>query len=171
MNEEERKAAAEFLNAYLKPWHDAVENPVKAQDTVLSTLLKGYAQTDYGRQHSALQIDTIGDYRRAFPVITYEDCKPIIQNVMAGDTRSLLNEEPIGWAITRGTTSDEPKFIPMTPTDLSMRVSAGRAVMNYAAVNEIYDIFEGVNLNLNFPSVVIRYPPRMRSMRWEEVNP
>ena len=37
---------------------------------------------------------------------------------MAGETNLLLNEEPVGWAITRGTTSDENKFIPMTPTDL-----------------------------------------------------
>ena len=37
----------------------------------------------------------------------------------------------MGWAITRGTTKGESKFIPMTPTDLEMRVSAGRAVMNY----------------------------------------
>ena len=50
---------------------------------------------------------------------------------MAGNITLLLNEEPVGWAITRGVTGDEPKFIPMTPTDLKMRVSAGRAMMNY----------------------------------------
>jgi hypothetical protein len=42
----------------------------------------------------------------------------------------------------------------MTPTDLRMRISAGRAMMNYVAQNDRYDLFEGVNLNLNFPSVV-----------------
>jgi hypothetical protein len=35
-----------------------------------------------------------------------------------------------------------------------MRVSAGRAVMNYVATTGHFDIFMGVNLNLNFPSVV-----------------
>ena len=50
---------------------------------------------------------------------------------MAGEVNLLLNEEPVGWAITRGTTGDEHKFIPMTPTDLRMRISAGRAMMNY----------------------------------------
>jgi hypothetical protein len=73
---------------------------------------------------------------------------------MAGDVKLLLNEEPVGWAITRGTTSDEPKFIPMTPTDLKMRVSASRAMMNYVAISKQYNLFAGVNLNLNFPSVV-----------------
>jgi hypothetical protein len=73
---------------------------------------------------------------------------------MAGEVSLLLNEEPVGWAITRGTTGDESKFIPMTPTDLRMRISAGRAMMNYVAQNERYDLFDGVNLNLNFPSIV-----------------
>ena len=73
---------------------------------------------------------------------------------MAGDVGLLLDEEPVGWAITRGTTGDESKFIPMTRTDLMMRISAGRAGMNYVATGGHFDLFEGVNLNLNFPSVV-----------------
>jgi hypothetical protein len=35
-----------------------------------------------------------------------------------------------------------------------MRISAGRAMMNYVASSGRYDLFQGVNLNLNFPSVV-----------------
>jgi hypothetical protein len=73
---------------------------------------------------------------------------------MAGEVSLLLTEEPVGWAITRGTTKGESKFIPMTPTDLRMRISAGRAMMNYVAASGRYDLFQGVNLNLNFPSVV-----------------
>jgi hypothetical protein len=42
----------------------------------------------------------------------------------------------------------------MTRTDLMMRISAGRAVMNYVATGAHYDVLEGVNLNLNFPSLV-----------------
>ena len=85
---------------------------------------------------------------------TYEEYKPLIQRVMAGEVSLLLTEEPVGWAITRGTTKGESKFIPMTPTDLRMRISAGRAMMNYVASSGRYDLFQGVNLNLNFPSVV-----------------
>ena len=143
-----------MLNALLQPWHGAVDDPAKAQQEVLGRLLESYAQTDYGAQHSAAQIETIEDYRRAFPVATYEDYRPLIQRVIAGEIGLLLNEEPVGWAITRGTTKGESKFIPMTPTDLRMRISAGRAMMNYAVRSGRYDLFEGVNLNLNFPSVV-----------------
>jgi len=148
------QAMAGMLTGLLQPWHDAVEDPAKAQEQVLHRLLKSYAQTDYGAQHGAEQIENVADYRRAFPVATYEDYKPLIDRVMAGEVSLLLNEEPVGWAITRGTTGDESKFIPMTPTDLMMRISAGRAMMNYVVTSGRYDLFEGVNLNLNFPSVV-----------------
>jgi len=143
-----------MLNALLQPWHDAVNDPMKAQQEVLHRLLQSYTQTDYGDRHGAAHIESVEDYRRAFPVATYEHYKPLIERVMAGEVSLLLNEEPVGWAITRGTTAGESKFIPMTPTDLAMRISAGRAMMNYVLDSGRYDLFEGINLNLNFPSVV-----------------
>ncbi|MGD8997552.1 MAG: GH3 auxin-responsive promoter family protein [Anaerolineae bacterium] len=143
-----------MVTGLLQPWHDAVAHPVAAQDDVLHRLLQSYAQTDDGRHRGAGQIDTIADYRRAFQIRTYQDYKPLIDRVMAGEVSLLLDEEPVGWAITRGTTGDESKFIPMTRTDLMMRISAGRAMMNYVASSGRYDLFEGVNLNLNFPSTV-----------------
>jgi hypothetical protein len=155
MTSNDPHAVTAMLDGLLQPWHGAVDDPVKAQEEVLHRLIKGYAQTDYGAQHGASQIETVEDYRRAFPIGTYDEhYKPLVQRVMAGETSLLLNEEPVGWAITRGTTKGESKFIPMTPTDLMMRISAGRAVMNYVVNSGRYDLFEGVNLNLNFPSVV-----------------
>ncbi|NLD73474.1 MAG: GH3 auxin-responsive promoter family protein [Chloroflexi bacterium] len=138
----------------LRPWHEAVADPQAAQEAVLQRLLADYARTRYGQEHGAGGIDAIEAYRRAFPVMGYADYQPLIRRVMAGETDLLLCEEPVGWAITRGTTGDEPKFIPMTPTDLRMRVSAGRAMLHHVAATGRYDLFQGVNLNLNFPSVV-----------------
>jgi hypothetical protein len=154
MSSSDPRAMSEMLTALLQPWHSAVEDPVGAQQDVLQFLLSVYANTGYGRQHSAGKVETVRDYREAFPVATYDDYEPLIRRVMAGETDLLLSEEPVGWAITRGTTRDESKFIPMTPTDLRMRVSAGRAMMNYVLTSGRYDLFAGVNLNLNFPSVV-----------------
>ena len=111
-----------------------------------------YRQTEYGRRYHAEAVHDVISYRSNFPVTGYEILRPAINKVMAGETGLLLNEPAIGWAITRGTTKGENKFIPMTPTDLKMRVSAGRAVLNYAMQKEKWEIFSGVNLNLNFPS-------------------
>ena len=142
------------IEAMLQPWHAAVADPGKAQAQVLHGLLEGYAQTGYGRQHGTEGIEDVETYRRRFPIATYEEYKPLIDRVMRGEVDLLLCEEPIGWAITRGTTKGESKFIPMTPTDLRLRISAGRAMLNYVASTGRFDLFAGVNLNLNFPSVV-----------------
>jgi hypothetical protein len=115
----------------------------------------GLGKTDYGSAWRA-NISTLADYRRAFPVANYEEYRPVIQKVMAGEEKLLLWEDPVGWAITRGTTKGESKFIPMTATDLKMRVNAGRAMMKYVATTRRIDLFAGANLNLNFPSVVGR---------------
>jgi hypothetical protein len=153
-------AATQALAEQLRPWHEALTDPVGAQKKVLSRILRHVAETTYGADHGAAALleaatpHLIAAYRRAFPVMTYEDYKPLIQAVMAGETRLLLDEEPVGWAITRGTVEGESKFIPMTPTDLRMRVSAGRAMMAYVAATKRVDLFSGINLNLNFPSTV-----------------
>jgi hypothetical protein len=154
------QAQLQGLQQRLQPWHAAIEDPAAAQEQVLHGLLQDYARTQYGAQHGASLVETLDDYRRAFPVTSYEQFKPLIQRVMAGEVELLLCEQPIGWAITRGTTSGrgtsagESKFIPMTPTDLRLRVSAGRAMMNYVLTSKRFDLFAGINLNLNFPSVV-----------------
>jgi hypothetical protein len=157
--------ATQFAHALadqLEPWSQAVTGPDHAQETVLRRLLRDYDLTSYGTDHGAAAVAATSEspsalvaaYRRAFPIMTYDDYRPLIKKVLAGDTDLLLCEEPVGWAITRGTVEGESKFIPMTPTDLRMRVSAGRAMMAYVAATKRFDLFAGVNLNLNFPSVV-----------------
>ena len=163
--------AAEALAEQLRPWHEAVADPARSQEIVLRRILADFTRTSYGADHGAVEVAQAGAgspdggagagaaaliaaYRAAFPVMTYDDYKPLIDAVMAGETQLLLCEEPVGWAITRGTVEGESKFIPMTPTDLRMRVSAGRAMMSYVATTKRLDLFAGVNLNLNFPSTV-----------------
>ncbi len=140
-----------MLNGLVQPWNDAIAQPAQAQQQVLTRFLQIYSQTDYGKQHNAAQIQTIDDYRREFPVtdrtIRY---KPLIQRVMAGEINLLLNEPPIGWAITRGTTKGESKFIPMTPTDLKMRVSASRAMVNYVLQIQTFRFVPGRQSQLEF---------------------
>ncbi len=150
----DRQRGEEMLRSALQPWHEAVAAPAEAQAKVLQGLLRVYAQTGYGREHGAGDVKDTADYRRAFPVMTYEAYEPLMRRVMAGEVSLLLTEEPVGWAITRGSTTGQSKFIPMTPTDLRMRVSAGRAMLNYVLASGRLDLFQGVNLNLNFPSVV-----------------
>jgi len=154
MDPKELQAGIERMKAMVEPWHQSLLDPKNTQEAVLQSLLKIYSQTDYGMEQHAEEVGSYQDFQKAFPVRSYEEYKPIIDRVMAGETSLLLNEEPLGWAITRGTTRNVNKYIPMTPTDMKMRVAAGRAVVNYALSRKQFDIFAGVNLNLNFPSKV-----------------
>ncbi len=154
MNKKDMQAGIQKMQAMVTPWYQSLKNPKISQENTLEHLIQIYQQSKYGKDHHSETISTYDDYRQSFPVRSYEEYKPLIQRVMEGETSLLLNEEPIGWAITRGTTKGVNKFIPMTPTDMRMRVAAGRAVINYALQSKRFDIFTGVNLNLNFPSKV-----------------
>ncbi|MCB2214297.1 GH3 auxin-responsive promoter family protein [bacterium] len=144
----------QMITEMLAPWQRSLQDPAATQEEVLQTLLGIYTQTGYGRKRGADAVGSIADYRAHFPIATYDDYQPVIRRMMAGEEGLLVNEPILGWAITRGTTKGENKYIPMTPTDIEMRVSAGRAVMMYAAQTRSPAVFAGVNLNLNFPSVV-----------------
>ena len=144
---------APILQAFLQPWHTALSDPAAAQERVLQELLTIYACTEYGQQCGVEQVGSVADYRATFPVRTYADYQPLLQRVMGGDTHALLEAEPLGWAMTRGTTGDS-KYIPMTPRDLEDRHNAARAVIQYIVHSQRYEILLGANLNLSFPSIV-----------------
>lgn len=144
-----------MLNAMLQNWHEALETPDQAQENVLINLLAGYAQNEYGHEHGAAQIGSITEYRERFPVQRYVDYRPRLRRVMAGETEVFLGEEPVGWAMTRGTTGTS-KYIPMTPADLDLRRHAARAVMQYALTSGRLEVLAGANLNLSFPAVLGR---------------
>ena len=68
-----------MIDGMLRPWHEAVENPALAQAAVLQRLLAIYACTGYGAEHGADKVSDLAGYRRAFPIVTYEEMKPLIQ--------------------------------------------------------------------------------------------
>ena len=83
---------------------------------MLQSLLNIYAQTAYGAKFGVSTVSSIADYRAKFSVSTYDDYKPLIERITAGENELLLHETALGWAITHGITKDETKFIPMTAT-------------------------------------------------------
>lgn len=58
-NQQAQQAGIERLTAMLKPWMVALSNPAKAQEQVLQRLIGIFAQTEYGKQHGAEQIQSI----------------------------------------------------------------------------------------------------------------
>jgi hypothetical protein len=88
-------------------------NPSQAQSALLLRLVKRNAGTAFGRGHDFSGIRTEADFRARVPVREYEDFRPYIKRVMAGERNILTAEEPFMMTLTSGTTT-EPKYIPVT---------------------------------------------------------
>ena len=116
-------------------------------------MLKGYALTDYGRKFGAGSVDGPNSFAASFPVATYQDLQPFIDQVLTGRESALLPERVVRWVMTRGSTG-RPKVMPATETHLSLILSLGaRAIVNFALKKKPSVLARGV-LNLNFPSEV-----------------
>jgi hypothetical protein len=149
---------SQLLRPLLEPWFQSVSNPHQAQEQTLSNLVAGYRETRYGHKFGADRVSTIEEFQRAFPVVTYADMRPHIEEVLQGDFSTLFPEPPIEWGLTRGTTG-ESKLVPMTATDLAQKTACGaRGLLNYVERNQRYDILAGWDLNIGFPSKVGSIP-------------
>ena len=136
----------------LDAWEEGLGDPEAAQEKVLHILLEGYAKTDYGKAHGAGEITSIADYRERFPAVAYADLEPWFERVRNEDYSVFLDEEPITWVMTRGTTG-QSKVVPVTPRHLQDLIRCGsRAVLNFAMKNGGLSLLAGGVLNLQFPS-------------------
>lgn len=87
--------------------------PEKAQKQFLSNLLKKNAESLFGKMHGFAEIRGDRDFRQKVPVRDYEDFRPFVNRIIAGEQSVLTNENPFMLTMTSGTTG-EPKFIPVT---------------------------------------------------------
>jgi len=152
----------DFIEVFVDLWHQGLRDPAATQARTLKWLVDGYARTGYGQKRGAADLLALADdpprlfaaYRHAFPIVTYDEIKPWIDRVVAGEVEALLPEPPVAWAMTRGTTRGTSKRFPITDTDLGIRVAAARGLLNHLLRTDQLDAIDGYSLNLNYPSVV-----------------
>ncbi|MGD9404699.1 MAG: GH3 auxin-responsive promoter family protein [Anaerolineae bacterium] len=152
----------DFCQIFVELWHRGLSDPQQTQAQTLEWLVEGYSKTLYGKQRGAPDLLELAEdpprffeaYQQAFPIVTYEEVTPWIERVMAGEIEALLPEPPVAWAMTRGTTRGTPKRVPITQTDLGIRVAAARGLLNYLLRTDQLEAIDGYSLNLNYPSVV-----------------
>lgn len=85
------------------------------QESVLARQLEANADSDYGRQWGFRRLRNSDEFRRAVPLVRYDDLRPIIERVMEGETRALFGPGATirMFATTSGTTS-RTKYVPVT---------------------------------------------------------
>jgi hypothetical protein len=95
-----------------------MQHPISAQREVLQDLVTAGQYTEIGRKHDFSKLFNTKTFKQAVPIHEYEDLKPYIERIMAGEQHILWNT-PVNWfAKSSGTTSDKSKFIPVTNESL-----------------------------------------------------
>ncbi len=93
-------------------------NPHDSQREILQDLVTSAQYTEFGRKYEFSKLFTVRDFKDTVPLHEYDDLKPYIERLMAGETHLLWNT-PVSWfAKSSGTTSDRSKFIPITEESL-----------------------------------------------------
>jgi hypothetical protein len=89
--------------------------------------------TKFGKDHDFISINTHKDFIKRVPIRDYEDLKPYIERVVAGEGNILWKGKPLYFAKTSGTTSGA-KYIPITKESMPTHVEAARnAILMYIA--------------------------------------
>ena len=108
-------------------------NPVETQENVFQHLISEATQTQFGKEHDFISINTHEDFVKRVPVRDYEDLKVYVERVVAGEENILWKGKPLYFAKTSGTTSGS-KYIPITKESMPTHVEAARnAILMYIA--------------------------------------
>lgn len=87
----------------------------RAQATVLRRVLPLVRDGAFGRAHRLGAVHTFADLRRAVPLHTYEDYRPVLERVADGDRGALFSPGvPLLMFATSSGTTAKPKLIPVT---------------------------------------------------------
>ena len=138
------------------------QNPQKAQEDFLLTLVRRNERTGFGRDHRFDAVKTVEDYRRQVPVADYEMHRPYVERIKNGDLNALTAQAPFMFTMTSGTTG-EPKLIPVTRRSQRTNSSLTR-VWYYRSLLDHPNFLSGKFLGVVSPAVegrTRRRPPSL----------
>lgn len=124
--------AAKIFAAYIQRQINSWANkPVETQKRVFEQLLKKASNTQFGKDHGFRNISGYREYAARVPVRDYEELKPYVEKVVAGEKDILWPGKPLYFAKTSGTTSGA-KYIPLTKESMPTHIDAARnAILCY----------------------------------------
>ena len=112
-------------------------NPIKTQEKVFKSLLKGAKETAFGKDHDFEAIQNYEDFKKRIPIQDYEGLRKYVDRIVDGEKDVLWKGKPIYFAKTSGTTSGA-KYIPITKESMPTHIKSARnALLCY--VNETKD--------------------------------
>ncbi|MEI6815677.1 MAG: GH3 auxin-responsive promoter family protein [Bacteroidota bacterium] len=117
--------------------------PFITQQNVFDDLIENGRNTVFGKKHSFSSIKNYDDFKRAVPIVTYEDIKPYIERIKNGEKDILWKGKPIYLSKTSGTTSGV-KYIPITKESIPNHINSARnALLLYIAETKRSNFVDG----------------------------
>jgi hypothetical protein len=125
--------AKPFAKRVYKSVQKWANKPIETQENVFQELISSATSTQFGKDHDFISINSHADFVKRVPVRDYEDLKPYVERVVAGEEDILWKGKPIYFAKTSGTTSGA-KYIPITKESMPTHIEAARnAILLYIA--------------------------------------
>lgn len=123
--------------------HKWASNPIESQQRVFKDLIAQGEATVFGKDHNFNIINNHQDFTVQVPVRDYEDLRPYVDRVVAGEADILWPAKPLYFAKTSGTTSGA-KYIPLTKESMPEHIKAARnAILNYIGETGKADFVDG----------------------------
>ena len=136
-------AARLFARQVVKKTQAWASNPVTTQNKVFQELIRQAKDTQFGKDHHFVQIQSPADFAQQVPVRDYEELKPYVDRVVKGEENVLWKGKPLYFAKTSGTTSGA-KYIPLTKESMPYHIEAARnAILHYIHETGNSDFVDG----------------------------
>lgn len=146
-----------------------IANPEATAETqlrVLRWLLRCAKDTEIGRLYGFGKICDYDTYRRAVPLCEYEDLRPLVMRMLAGERNVLWCGQCRSFAQSSGTSGGKSKYIPLTDDALKYNHYQGpvEAVAAYLNLYSESRLFGGKTLILggSFSNELNIVPPGVR---------
>ena len=122
------KPFAAIIAAETKRWS---REPEVHQAKIMEHLVEQASHTAFGKDHSFGSIRDYDSFKKHVPVRDYEELKPYVERVVAGESDILWKGKPAYFAKTSGTTSGT-KYIPLSKESVPYHINSARnALLSY----------------------------------------
>lgn len=117
----------------------------RVQRKVLKELLRAASDTEQGRRLAYSTLASYEDFRQSVPRASYEDIRPQVMRMVAGEKDVLWPGRCTRFAQSSGTNGGKSKYIPVTPSSLRLNHYGGSAesLAAYLNLNPDSKVFGG----------------------------
>lgn len=137
------KLSIPFARFVANSVHKNAERAIELQQKQFRSLLQKAAPTAFGKDHHFKDVNSPDEFRQAVALADYEDLRPYVERVIAGEANVLWPGLPKYFCKTSGTTSGV-KYIPLTEDSMPNHIrSARNALLCYIAETGQADFVDG----------------------------